>query len=119
MNEYIKEMSNADVTWDGTYLGLTPIVDSEKSDRISLLGDQVIAELIAKLSDKNAFVAAHVFLTQLSGVEYEAFPTWNGLKVEILADGTVNIDPDMRFDLARRWDRWYQTKPRVKTLPTV
>jgi hypothetical protein len=119
MNEYIKKLSNSDVTWDGTYRGLTPAIDREDADRISLLGDQAISDIIAKLSDKNAFAAAHVLLTQLSGVEYETFPTWNGMKVEIMADGTVNIDPETRFDLARRWEHWRQTKPRAKTLPTL
>ena len=112
-----KELSNADIKWEGTYAGLSPILIGEKAKQLAEMGGQAIPELISTLSNEDVFVAAHVLLTQLSGIEYQAFPAWNGLAVDIASDGTVAIDPDQRFDLVRRWEKWYQTKSRPKVLP--
>lgn len=109
--------SNAQVRWEGTYTGLTPVLVGETVEPPYERREQIMQDLISALSDEDSFVAAHVLLTRLSGVGYEAFPTWNGLNVDIAADGTVTIDPDQRFDLARRWERWYNSEPRPETLP--
>lgn len=119
MDRSVQNLSNQEVTWEGTYIGLTPTIDRETVERLSENVDRVVPELIARLSDEGAFVAAHVLLTQLSGIEYEAFPTWNGLRVEILTDGSVRIDPAQRSALARRWERWARTDPRPSVLPAA
>jgi len=75
-------------------------------------------QIIEALSDKDLFVSAHVLLTQISGLEHQVFPKWNGLELDIAADGTVTVDSEQRFDLARRWERWFHSEPRPKTLPS-
>lgn len=112
-------LSNADVQWDGTYIGLVPILVNDQIGRVLDQGDNVVPELIDALTDENLFVIAHVLLTKISGVEHAAFPAWNGLVVELTADGTVKIEPEQRFGLANRWRRWYHTQPRPTTLPSV
>ena len=118
MNEELKALSESDVEWDGTYIGLNPAVDGKKLDQLRSLGEAIIPELIAMLSDESKFSVAHVFLTYLSRVQYESFPTWNGLTVGLSADGRVNIDASQRFTLARRWDLWYRTEPHPISLPS-
>jgi hypothetical protein len=117
MQQYIEELSNADVEWEADFVGRAPTLTGEAARRLAELGEQAIPELLRALSDPGRFAAAHVLLTRLSGVEYQAYPEWNGLKVDIAADGTVTIDPDQRLDLAKRWEHWYNTEPRPETLP--
>jgi len=80
------------------------------------IGDGAIPQLLGALEDENRFVAAHVLLTTLSGVEYHTEP-WNGLAIE-LADGNAHVDPRRRFELARRWRAWQQTTPPPRALPS-
>jgi hypothetical protein len=118
MKYNIDELSNSEIEWEGTYIGLTPILTGAKAQQVAEMGKQVIPQLLAVLADEGKFVAAHVLLTRLSGVEYQAFPSWNGLAVDMAADGTVTIYPEQRFDLARRWEQWYHTEPRPNVLPS-
>jgi hypothetical protein len=113
----VDELSNADLQWDGTYVGLRAAVDSAEADRIRQRGDRAVPELIAALADEDRFAVAHVLLTEITRISHERFPTWNGLAVDIAADGTVTVEPAQRFDLARRWQRWYGTEPRPDRLP--
>lgn len=117
MNQTAGGLTNADVTWEGSYIGLTPTVTDDAASRVRALGERAIPELIAALSDEHRFAAAHVMLTRLSGVEYQGFPAWNGLKVDIDAEGRVRIDPSQRAELSRRWMLWYAGAPRAKVLP--
>jgi hypothetical protein len=117
MSQLVEEITNTDVKWNGNYVGLSPILTNDAAKRLIELGEQAIPSVLVALSDPDKFVTAHVILTQVSKVEYQAFPAWNGLVVDVAADGSVNIDPDQRLDLVRRWERWYQTKPRPKALP--
>ena len=118
MNRDIRELSNSDVEWHGTAEGLNAALATARAKRLAKAdAEAVITELITALSDVNRFVAAHVLLTSLSHVEYSAFPSWNGLQVDIQADGHAIIDSEQRHELARRWRRWYQTTPRPSTLP--
>ncbi|MBI5656239.1 MAG: hypothetical protein HZC44_05230 [Geobacter sp.] len=111
-------LSNADVRWHGTRAGFTPEMTGEKAMAVAGMGDQVVPQLLALLDDEQAFIAAHVLLTRISGVEYQPFPLWNGLALNIAADGTVTVDPAQRFVLARRWGRWYSSRPRPALLPS-
>lgn len=117
MNPVIQILSSLEVRWEGTDSGLAPELVGDTSNSIRAQGEAALPQLIQALSDKDLFVAAHVLLTQLSGVEYQTFPAWNGLEVTIAADGAVTIDPDQRFDLARRWERWSTSAPRPTMLP--
>ena len=118
MNRDIRDLSNSDVEWHGTPEGLYAALATERAKRIAKAdAATAIPELINALSDANKFVAAHVLLTSLSGVEYSAFPSWNSLQVDIKADGQIIIDSEQRHELVRRWQRWYQTNPHPSTLP--
>jgi hypothetical protein len=114
----VDELSNADVQWDGTYVGLRPVIESTEAERIRQQGDRAVPDLIAALADEDTFAVAHVLLTDIARVSHERLPTWNGLAVDIRADGTVTVEPAQRFDLARRWRQWYETQPRPDRLPT-
>jgi hypothetical protein len=118
VSAWTEKLSNADVRWEGTALGLAPELTGEAA-RVVQLGDQALPGLLEALSDPDRFVVAHVALTELLGVEYESFPTWNGLEVSLEADGTVRIDPAQRPALAQRWQRWYTARPRPTALPPV
>jgi hypothetical protein len=109
------EVSNTDVKWDASFDGFVPNLD----DRLVALPENAegsISELIALLSDPDRFVIAHVLLTRITGVDYSAWPKWNGLVLDLDAEGRATVEPDQRHALARRWERWYTASPRTRTL---
>lgn len=118
MNPLIQTLSGVEVIWDGTDAGLMPELIGYVPDTIHQLDEATVRYLIDILSRADLFVAAHVILTRLSGVVHETFPEWNGLKVNIAADGSVTIDPEQRYELAKRWKRYFETEPRPNMLPT-
>lgn len=107
---------NNAVQWDATRFGLLPIL-SESAEELVQAGEVFIPALLDALLDPQRFVVAHVVLTRITGVRYETFPTWNGLGVELRADGTVNIDAEQRHLLHRRWRSYFQMKPQIDKLP--
>jgi|KBSMisStandDraft_5_1062788.scaffolds.fasta_scaffold2285425_1 hypothetical protein len=113
----VSDLNNDAVRWSGTRFGLLPTL-SQEAEAIVSEGEAVVPTLLNALADADRFVSAHVLLTKISGVEYETFPSWNGLEVDIAADGTVTIDSEQRFELARRWERWFHADPRPKKLPS-
>lgn len=115
--ESIENISNDDIRWEGTFVGLAPTVLNEKAKGLLETGEKGISALLKALSDPEKFIAAHVLLTQMTGVEYETTPTWNGLSVDMEADDSVNISSDQRFVLENRWRKWYQASPRPQQLP--
>jgi len=117
LDELVEGLSNADVVWDGTNLGLAPTVTSPTGERLVRLGLAAGRHLVAAMSDPDRFVVAHVILTRGSGVAFGAYPEWNGLAVSLTADGGVDIDPAQRSVLARRWQRWFDTDPHPRQLP--
>jgi hypothetical protein len=117
MQKSIRELSNDQVVWEGNPIGLAPTLTGEAAQKLAAKRDQAIPALLATLSDPDRFVAAHILLTRFSRVEHSAFPKWNGLAVELHANGRVVIDPAQRFTLARRWERWAKISPHPKTLP--
>jgi hypothetical protein len=108
--------SNQAVLWDGTRFGLLPRL-SEETLLLDSYRHRAVSELLEALADVDRFVAAHVLLTKLAGIEYEMSPTWNGLKVDLRADESVLIDPAQRLDLARRWKQCHEAVPRSPRLP--
>jgi hypothetical protein len=113
----IDHLSNADIRWDGTFVGLVPTIVSEMARQLLTTSGDAVPQLVSALDDESKFVTAHVLLTLLSGVEYHSTP-WNGLAVELSPDGEVRIDPRQRFELARRWRTWQQVMPRPHSLPS-
>ena len=112
------ELLNTAVTWDATYDGFTPHL-SEQATALLRNDKEAIPRLLALLQEPDAFVAAHVGLTLVGGLSYSTFPTWNGLKIGIESDGTIFIDPEQRHQLAKRWQAWYSSSPRLTTLPHI
>jgi hypothetical protein len=111
----VQDLSRVEVRWEGTDSGLAPELRGYKVG--SIASEDAISQLIDILSHEELFVAAHVMLTQVSGIKYETFPTWNGLAVEIAANGIATINPNERFALVRRWKKWYQSQPHPNCLP--
>jgi hypothetical protein len=111
----VDQLSNADVRWNGTLYGLVPTIVGDSARQLLARGDDAIPRIIDALEDESKFVAAHVLLTMLSGVEYHTAP-WNGLEIDLSAGDEVRIDPRQRFELARRWRAWQGVTPRPRSL---
>jgi len=108
------ELSNADVSWDATYDGFLPRV----SERATVaFRTEPVSTLLELLSDPERFVVAHVGLTQIAGLKYSTFPTWNGLSIQLEPDGRTTIDPEQCHALAKRWRSWYTSATHPPVLP--
>lgn len=110
------ELSNADVTWAATYDGFVPHL-SERATTAFRRDEETISTLLGLLTDPDKFVVAHVGLTQIAGLEYSTFPTWNGLSIHLEPNGHATINPEQRHELSRRWQSWYASSPRPRVLP--
>lgn len=111
----IDRLDNGDIHWNGTFYGLVPTIVGDAARRLLASGTAAIPLLVGALEDESRFVAAHVLLTMLSGIEYRSAP-WNGLEVDVSAHDEVRIDPRQRFELARRWRAWQSATPRPRSL---
>lgn len=112
----IEHLNNSDIRWDGTFVGPVPTVAGQPARQLLAAGEIAIPQLIGALEDESKFVAAHVLLTLLSGVEYHISP-WNGLRIDLLSDGRAQFDVHQRIELARRWRKWQQATPHPRSLP--
>lgn len=110
------ELSNADVTWDATYDGFVPRL-SKRATTFFRADEESISTLLGLLPDPDKFVVAHVRLTQIAGLEYSTFPTWNGLSIHLEPNGRATISPDQRHELTKRWQSWHASSPRPRVLP--
>ena len=111
-------LSAGQVEWEANEEGYMPYLPSEDDEQAAArLGLDDVPELIDALGETESFVKAHVALTRVTGVEYESFPTWNGLALTMDAGGSVSIDPAQRVLLARRWRQWWASDPRPSSLP--
>lgn len=102
----ILAIRNDDVSWKTSIAGLMPVIT--RPDTHSLIGDPapIDAALVERLLDPDAYVAAHVILTQRAKAPFESSgDRWNGLTVEIAADGTVSYRPDERTELHAMWSK--------------
>jgi hypothetical protein len=105
--ELVTQIKNTDVHWDGTYLGLRPNLGGVSKELRTRLTADLIPALVDALKDKKRFVAAHVLLTEFSGVQFEADAgTWNGLQVELLPNGQAVIPDSQQASLVRQWNDW-------------
>jgi hypothetical protein len=113
-------LSNADVTWEGNAAGFVPYFVGAAAARaadVRRAWPATLPDLLDALSDPERFVVAHVLLTQIGGVTYPLFPTWNGLVLDLRGNGKTIIDPGQRFTLEKRWQRWAHEIPHPKVLP--
>jgi hypothetical protein len=109
---------NASVRWSGTRFGLIPTI-SEAAEELLDDRQALVPLLLAAMNDRDHFVTAHVLLTKAAGIAYETFPAWNGLEVDLQASGETRVDPDQRYRLAGRWDKFFRTEPRPNALPLL
>jgi len=119
LSELVDLLSNDNVVWDGTLDGFLPTIVGQPARQLLSIGSggyDAIPQLIGALEDERKFIAAHVLLTLLSGVQYDLTP-WNGLKVDLSHDGLARFDVSQRVDLARRWHAWQMAQPHPQSLP--
>jgi len=95
--------NNEHISWSGTRYGYHPNYSEEIGN---IVKHQTISKpaLLSALLKKHKFIAAHVILTLSGEMKFETFPTWNKLKIDIAADGTVKIDPEQRYELLEYWE---------------
>jgi hypothetical protein len=99
----VQSPTNADVSWDGTPLGLDPRL-SENAERVLLKGDAAIPMLKQALESPESVVAALVLLTKIRGEPYQVSAShWNGLWVRLFPSGKVEYDPQNLNDIRMRW----------------
>lgn len=110
-------LSSDEIEWEGNEAGYEPFLSSRDERAAAGLEADDASALVDALADNEHFVKAHIGLTRLSGVEYESFPTWNGLQLSMGADGKVSIDPEQRDRLVRRWRQWLSSDRRPGSLP--
>ena len=110
LRRLIDSLSNEDVTWDGTAIGLVPELTTGAGRAVIEHGDAAVPVLMEALDDPSRFVVAHVLLAMITGTAHPSLPTWNGLAVDIAADGTTRIDPAQRPAIVEHWRRWQDTR---------
>jgi hypothetical protein len=112
----VRGLGEADVSWDGQYIGIVAHLRSERAKRLAAIGEPAIPALIHALGNERQYASAHAILTDISRVQHTFVP-YNGLRVNFTADGKRVFYPDDRPVLARRWQRWYAARPRPRALP--
>lgn len=123
----IQSIKNSDVRWDGNAVGLHPTFNgmSKKvlEERTVDFNDPVRA-----LGDERRYIAAHALLStltghsiqpQLGGIDpltgnalagtEESLRHFNGLRVDLLADGTVAIPQNQQTQLTSKWKEWLKS----------
>jgi len=98
-------LTNSDVKWDGNTLGLSPSIEGKPARQLLGLGRKASPVLRKALSDPGKFAAAHVLLTRIETTEYKVSAShWNKLKVDLNADGTVNLHPEQIDNIKTMWN---------------
>ena len=94
---------NEEVQWYWTFSGLEPRLGGATA-KLLAIKESIEPMLLDVLLDKGKFAAAHVLLTYRStGAFIEVEGEWNGLQVDLLADGQVSYEGN---DLAKLHEYW-------------
>jgi hypothetical protein len=100
----VAQIRNEHVTWDGNYSGLHVRALDKPEQRLLAAGSPCRPFLIEALDDESRYIAAHVLLTEM---QHGAYPVsaaeWNHLRVELHADGRVEIPSGQRQEIQRLW----------------
>jgi len=100
----ISQLANSDIIWEGTTFGLYPAIMDKAAQNILKQGERAAPGLREALSDTNKFAAAHVLLTIIGKKEFPASAEhWNGLRVDLEADGTVKLHPEQMDEIKKMW----------------
>ena len=98
-------LTNADVVWDGKYFGLQATITGSTAKQLLGLGTLATPVLRSMLSDPAKFAAAHVLLTQIEKKKYQVSAShWNNLKVDLHADGSVDLHPEQIETIKAMWN---------------
>jgi len=99
--QLIINMRNSDVKWDGNFLGLMPMSFVGATLTLQNAREPIEPLLVDAILDKDRYVAAHVLLTtRLEDRFTSSASEWNGLHVQLWADGSVSYEGN---DLNNRW----------------
>ncbi len=99
----VAQIRNEHVTWDGNYLGLRVRTLGESEQRVLAAGASCRPFLVEALNDESRYVAAHVLLTKMERTYPLSAAEWNHLRVELHADGRVEIPDGQRPQIQRLW----------------
>jgi hypothetical protein len=105
----IRDLGNRDIEWDGDFVGLSPRVKGRPSLELANRDDErTVQDLILSLKKRERFVAAHVLLTQITGIDYQRDESmWNGLHVDLRPSGeALYVVEDMDY-LYQCWEKWF------------
>lgn len=100
----IGRLKNSDIIWEGTSFGLYPAIMNKETQIILKQGEAAVPGLRGALSDTGKFAVAHVLLTMIGKKEFPASAEhWNGLRVDLEADGTVKLHPEQMDQIKKMW----------------
>jgi hypothetical protein len=101
----VSGVRNEQVTWDGNIVGLCPQVHGVLPRLLLWRGRACEPFLRQALHDDRRYVAAHVYLSilQPEGASTSA-ESFNGLRVELEADGRTVIPSEQKQRLINRWN---------------
>ena len=105
-DELVHQLRNSDITWGGSYGGFTPRTTGDTARAIRQRGISATPLLVEALDDPQRFAAAHVVLTEMHfwGRSFHSTP-WNGLRVTLYGDGTVDLHSEQMPSIKEFWDR--------------
>lgn len=102
-------INNTDVRWDGDYFGLKPTLAGSSKKLMEMRSEQAIPALLEALKDKQRFVAAHILLAEMNDTQMQRdAESWNGLRVNLLANGQTIIYKGQQNALVQKWKTWYK-----------
>ena len=102
--QLVQRIHNSDVNFDGTYFGLMERIEGPASCEVLKADAPAVPALLEALHDRERYIAAHVLLTYIVDREWRlSASNWNGLKVDLLANGSIVFDPADQEVLRERW----------------
>jgi len=104
--EALKNLRNEEIEWHGTIAGLQPIVRGENAKALLNAQNGKVDQSLVQIFNERQFAAAHVLLSlRLDRERSTSGEKWNGLAVDLMADGSVKVDPAQRVALKEQWEK--------------
>src|SRR5690349_16876969 len=102
--QLILNMRNSDVQWDGNFLGLMPMSFSQAILTLQNVKEPIEPLLVDTILDQDRYVAAHVLLTFRLDKHFNfSAEEWNGLHVQLSADGRTSFEGNDLNKLHKYW----------------
>jgi hypothetical protein len=100
----VAQIRNDHIHWDGNIAGLYVSSMGEAERNIAARGSACRPFLVEALDDDSRFVAAHVLLTHIQKKPWSVSGAeWNHLRVELFADGRVEIPNGEKEKIKKLW----------------